>query len=94
MTPPVNGPRSLITTVTVLPFSRSVTVTWVPKGSQGLAAVRPGWWYHEAIPVRVFEEADVELVSGAGLGSGIPTVRILVTGWVRTFFATTSWETR
>jgi hypothetical protein len=30
----------LITTVTLAPVARLVTVTWVPNGSHGLAAVR------------------------------------------------------
>jgi hypothetical protein len=38
---PPNGPRSLITTWTLLPLPRFVTVTTVPKGSDGCAAVRP-----------------------------------------------------
>src|SRR4051812_50169047 len=53
--PDPNGPRSSITTVTERPVSRSVTVTWVPNGSHGCAAVRPlhGGSYHEASPVSV-----------------------------------------
>jgi hypothetical protein len=39
VTPRVNGPRSLITTVTDLPFSGFVTVTFDPKGSERCAAV-------------------------------------------------------
>jgi hypothetical protein len=38
-TPRVNGPRSLMTTVTDLPFSGFVTVTFDPKGSERCAAV-------------------------------------------------------
>ena len=41
VTPRVNGPRSLIITVTDLPFSGLVTVTWDPKGSVRCAAVYP-----------------------------------------------------
>src|SRR5207248_8819689 len=53
---PPNGPRSLITTVTDRPFARFVTVTFVPNGSHGLAAVRPGWpvSYHVASPYRTW----------------------------------------
>ncbi len=50
---PPKGPRSLITTRTLSPFARFVTVTTVPNGSQGLAAVKPvpGASYQEASPV-------------------------------------------
>ena len=41
VTPRVNGPRSLIVTVTDLPFSGLVTVTCDPKGSERCAAVKP-----------------------------------------------------
>jgi hypothetical protein len=41
VTPRVNGPRSLITTVTDLPFSGFVTVTRDPKGSVRCAAAYP-----------------------------------------------------
>ena len=41
MRPAANGPRSSMTTITVRPVARSVTVTCVPNGIQGLAAVRP-----------------------------------------------------
>src|SRR4029078_4514562 len=53
--PGPNGPLSSITTVTERPVSRSVTVTWVPNGSQGWAAVKPlqGGSYHEASPASV-----------------------------------------
>ena len=50
--PVPNGPRSLIVTVTERPVSSSVTVTSVPNGSVGCAAVRPahGGSYHVASP--------------------------------------------
>src|SRR6266542_3927114 len=49
---PPKGPRSLITTVTPAPVPRLVTVTTVPRGSQGLAAVRFELTaYQEACPV-------------------------------------------
>ena len=41
VTPRVNGPRSLITTVTDFSFSGFVTVTRDPKGSVRCAAVYP-----------------------------------------------------
>ena len=37
--PLTNGPRSLIRTMTSFPFRRLVTLTQVPKGSDGCAAV-------------------------------------------------------
>jgi hypothetical protein len=39
VTPRVNGPRSLIRTLTELPFSAFVTVTTEPKGNVRWAAV-------------------------------------------------------
>ena len=53
--PGPNGPRSSMTTVTERPVARSVTVTYVPKGSHGCAAVSPdhGGSYQEASPVCV-----------------------------------------
>ena len=41
MTPRVNGPRSLIVTVTDRPFAGLVTVTCDPNGSERCAAVIP-----------------------------------------------------
>src|SRR5206468_4476655 len=70
---PPNGPRSLITTATDLPLARLVTVTRVPKGSQGLAAVSPEWSYQEASPTRCW-------AAPAGTG-GTPTTRRSATGW-------------
>ena len=61
---PPNGPRSLITTVTDLPFVRFATVTWVPKGSHGLAAVIAwlGAWYQVASPSWTCLPPDAEPV--------------------------------
>lgn len=43
--PRTKGPRSLIFTLTVLPFARFVTFTLVPNGSFLCAAVRSEEWY-------------------------------------------------
>src|SRR4051794_41297178 len=53
--PGPNDPRSSMTTVTERPVSRSVTVTCVPNGSHGWAAVSPlhGGSYHDASPASV-----------------------------------------
>jgi len=41
--PSTNGPRSLTRTCTARPFSRLVTMTRVPSGSEGCAAVSSYW---------------------------------------------------
>jgi hypothetical protein len=65
MRPPPTGPRSVMVTTTWRPFSRFVTLTFVPRGSVLCAALRPYMlyrtpeavalpWksrpYHEAMP--------------------------------------------
>src|SRR2546428_11093523 len=53
MRPGPKGPRSSIVTITVRPVDRSLTVTRVPNGIHGLAAVKPdhGGSYHVASPL-------------------------------------------
>src|SRR4029079_12854295 len=52
VTPRVNGPRSLITTVTEFPFCGLLTVTRDPKGSVRCAAVYPLGWKGWPLAVR------------------------------------------
>lgn len=63
--PPEYGPRSSTVQWVVAPLARLVTVTTVPKDSEGWAHVPAGAWYHDAEPVSEFDE-DPEVVVVVG----------------------------